>query len=89
MSAALWLMALIIAAGAIYVLLPVVADSFRRFRGSREVTCPETGRLASVRLDAGRAAATSAIGPPRLKITDCSRWPERGDCDQTCTRGIL
>jgi hypothetical protein len=88
MSTALSMMAAVIAVGAGYVLLPVIADTFRRFRKERGVVCPETGRPATVKLDAGHAAATSALGRPKLRLTECSRWPEHRDCDQECLREI-
>ena len=88
MIPALWLMGAIIAVGAVYVLLPVVTDTLRRFRGRRTVICPETGKPASVRLDATRAAATSVFGTPDLRLTECDRWPERRDCDRECVRQI-
>jgi hypothetical protein len=89
MTPPLWLIAAIIAVGVVYVLWPVVADTLRRFRKERSVVCPETGRPATVQVDAKLAAATSAFGHPEIRLTDCERWPERRDCGQQCTRGIL
>jgi hypothetical protein len=88
MNTALTLMAAVIAVGAVYVLLPVIADTFRRFRKEKAVVCPETGRPATVRLDAKVAAATSVFGRPKIRMTDCDRWPERRDCGQECLSGI-
>lgn len=68
----------------LYVLMPVVADAFRRFRGSRVLTCPETGGKAEVGIDASRAAFTSAFGRPQLKAESCSLWPEKEKCAQDC-----
>ncbi|MBI2000946.1 MAG: hypothetical protein HYT85_13200 [candidate division NC10 bacterium] len=74
----------VLAVAALYVLLPLVADTFRRFRSRRMLSCPETGGKAEVGIDASRAALTSALGRPQLRAEDCSLWPEKKDCGQEC-----
>jgi len=37
-----------------------------------------------VRFNALRAAWSGLSGPPKLRLTDCMRWPERADCGQEC-----
>jgi hypothetical protein len=74
----------IVAVAVVYVLLPVAADTFRRFRVPRILRCPETEKEAEVALDAPHAALTSAFGPPVLRVKNCSLWPEREDCPQDC-----
>jgi hypothetical protein len=59
-----------------------------RFRGTRVITCPETKSAAGVRLAAGRAATSGFIGAPKLRLEDCTRWPERRNCGQECLRQI-
>lgn len=61
------------------------ARAWRRFRGSRVVTCPETGYPAAVRIDAVHAAmtATGAAGVD-VRLAGCSRWKTRGRCDEAC-----
>ena len=86
MSAPWIVIAAIVAVAVCYVLLPVVADTFRRFRGKKSVTCPETGRQAEMGIDAGRAAWTSAFGRALLRVKNCSLWPERKGCEQDCVR---
>lgn len=86
MSAPWVVIAAIIAVAVCYVLLPVVADTFRRFRAKRSLRCPETGREAEVGIDAGRAALTSAFGRALLRVKNCSLWPERKECAQDCVR---
>jgi len=76
----------IISLAAVYVLVPVAADAFRRFRTRRSLRCPETGREAEVGIDAGRAALTSAFGRALLRVKSCSLWPERKACAQDCVR---
>jgi hypothetical protein len=61
---------------------------YRRYRGTRLVECPETGRAAAVHVNARRAAATPPGRPPELRLKDCSRWPEREDCGQECLSQI-
>jgi hypothetical protein len=67
-----------------YVIAPIVADVFSRFRRPRLVRCPETGLTAEVAIDARHAAFTAVPGPPDLRVTGCSLWPEREDCAQRC-----
>ncbi len=68
----------------LYVLVPVVADFYRRYRGSRVLRCPETGREAQVGIDASHVALTSAFGKPHLRVENCSLWPEKEGCLQEC-----
>ena len=80
-----WIVAIaVVGIGVLYVLLPLIADTFRRFRGSRVLRCPETGGQADVGIDASRAAFTSAFGPPQLRAKTCSLWPEKEKCQQDC-----
>jgi hypothetical protein len=55
-----------------------------QFRGKRQVLCPETGGVATIRIDALHAALSSAVDDSELHVTHCSRWPERQDCGQEC-----
>jgi hypothetical protein len=55
-----------------------------RLRGNRVVTCPETGRPAAVRIDVGHAMGSLATGDPDLHLQSCSRWAERGRCEEPC-----
>jgi hypothetical protein len=74
--------------GAAYVLLRVFANTYRKLRGPRVVTCPETQSSAVVSFNAERAAAESLFRTPHLSVEQCSRWPERHACDQACLRGV-
>ncbi|MFQ5840000.1 MAG: hypothetical protein ACE5HK_04700 [Candidatus Methylomirabilales bacterium] len=85
----LWtLVGALLALGLVYVVLPTVLDAFRRFRRGRVVRCPETHAEATVHLDARHAAWTTAIGPPVLRIRDCSLWPERQGCSRVCLKSL-
>lgn len=76
----------ILTLAAVYVLLPRAAHVFGRYRRARVLTCPEKGSKATVSIDASRAAITSAFGRPILRAQQCSLWPERQQCAETCLR---
>jgi hypothetical protein len=76
--------AAILALGTLFVLVPVASDNYRRFRGRRVVTCPETQGIAEILIDARHAAFSSLFGNPRLRVNECTRWPRREDCAQDC-----
>lgn len=86
MSAPWILLAAIVALAVAYVLLPVVAAVFVRFRGTQELACPEAGTNAKVGADARWAAFTAAFRHPILRVKDCSLWPGRRGCEQNCLR---
>lgn len=65
-----------------------VLARYRKFGGRRLVTCPQTHAAAAVSVDAWHAALSSASGEARLRVSDCSRWPERRDCGQGCLAEI-
>jgi hypothetical protein len=55
-----------------------------KYRGSKIVTCPETGRPAAVELDALHASLTSTVGLPDIRLEQCWRWPMKNQCGQEC-----
>ena len=78
------LIVVILAVGIVFVLVPLVIHTFARYRGSRVLACPETGEQVRLDLDASRAALTSALGRPRLRVSWCTLWPRRKSCAQAC-----
>ena len=60
-----------------------ILRSYLRLRGAGALTCPENGRVVGVELDARHAAFTS-----RLRLQNCTRWPEKRDCGQECLSRI-
>ncbi len=86
MKTALITIFMVVALGGLYVLLPLVIHTFQRYRNKRVMTCPETGGLAEVDIDSRRAALTSAIGRPILRIKNCTLWPKRKGCDEECIK---
>ena len=83
----LWLMA-VAAIAAVCVAIVRLTGSWWKFRGARVITCPENQRPAGVRVDAAHAALTSLGKPPELRLSTCSRWPERSGCGQQCLAQI-
>ena len=75
----------------IIYLLPTMwgISLFSRYRGSRLVTCPETQNTAVVELDAKHAAVTGLSGHEQLRLENCTRWPQRDNCDQDCISQAL
>lgn len=57
---------------------------FEQYSGGRPVTCPENQQPAVVNIDLRHAAATVMDGSPDVRLCDCSRWPERAQCNQEC-----
>jgi hypothetical protein len=70
------------------LVLTRLARAWRRYRGQRVIACPETRQPAGVVVDAGHAAATALGGAPELRLSSCSRWPERAGCGQPCLSQI-
>jgi len=69
--------------GVVYLWEPLRA--WRRYRGEHLVTCPETKAPAAVSIDLGRATFTALVeGRADVHLGSCSRWHERGRCDEPC-----
>jgi hypothetical protein len=64
------------------------ARVYLTFRGQRLVSCPENHRPAAVRVAAGEAALKTMVGTQQLRLSTCSRWPEREACGQECLAQI-
>src|SRR6266508_5447295 len=62
----------------------LIIRRYGRFRGARVVTCPETGKSVAVEVKAAKAALSATFNEPELRLSSCSRWPERQDCGQEC-----
>lgn len=73
---------------ALYPALRMMAGAYLKFRGTRVITCPENAQPAAVEVNATRAALAMLTGAPRLRLKDCSRWPEKRNCGQECLREI-
>jgi hypothetical protein len=62
---------------------------YEQYEGSRAVTCPENKRQVAVSIDATHAAVTGLSGAPQIRLSDCTRWPERQKCGQECLAEAL
>jgi hypothetical protein len=80
----LWLIVAALAAVAAWRLV----SAWSKFRGRRVIMCPENHRPAGVRVDAVHASATALGGAAELRLSSCSRWPERAGCGQECLAQI-
>ena len=78
------LIAAVILLGFFYVLVPLVINTFHRYRRKRVFRCPETGMLVEVDIDAKHAAFSSAFGKPLLRVKNCTLWPEKENCHMEC-----
>lgn len=76
--------ALVVSLLALAVGAAVLARTWWAWRQRRLITCPENEKPAAVRVDALRAA----ISPAGLRLSECSRWPEKEGCGQECLRQI-
>src|SRR5574340_137538 len=88
MDSTVWVVAAMLLAVALSPVVSLLLRSYLNWRGMRVVTCPETKQAAAVVVDARRAALSGLSGKPALRLSDCSRWPERWGCGQECLRQI-
>ena len=79
-----YLIAGVLAVAAVYFALRYFIKSRRKFGGGRVIICPETQKQAMVEIDSRRAALTSLLGQPEIRLESCWRWPLREDCGQEC-----
>ena len=84
MNTAGYLIVLVLVAMAIYFGIRWLVPVYSRYRGTKIVTCPETGRPAIVEVDALHASMTSTVGLPDIRLENCSRWPLNNQCGQEC-----
>lgn len=80
-----WLVLCLVTAS--LILLPLALwrhHIYTRYSGSRLVSCPENQQPGVVTIDARHAVATGIDGCPNLRLSGCTRWPERLNCDQAC-----
>src|SRR5438046_1524064 len=79
---------MMVAAVLLVVGLRLSLRTYLKFRGNRLVSCPETHQPAAVRVAAGKAALKATIGNEQLRLSECSRWPEREACGEECLAQI-
>jgi hypothetical protein len=76
--------ALLVIAAAFLIRRLVAAGRAWRYHGLMLVTCPETRKPAAVRVATFRAALGEFLNTGQRRLSACSRWPQRRDCDQDC-----
>lgn len=81
-------LALIVTAAVVAFAAYRLIGAWVRYRGARVITCPENMRPAGVHLDVRHAAVTALGLSPDLRLSDCSRWPEKRNCGQECLREV-
>jgi hypothetical protein len=77
-----------LAASIAYRALRRKVTAYLEFRGTRVVVCPETREYVAVEVDALHAASSATEEEAELRLSSCTLWPERGDCDQHCVYQI-
>lgn len=84
MNTVAYLIFTVLVATAIFFGIRYFVRFLLRYGGAQRITCPETGKTALVELDAARAALTSAVGQPDIRLKSCWRWPLKENCGQEC-----
>jgi hypothetical protein len=88
MTSELYIVFALIALVALCFVLFYVIGAWRKYRGKMVIICPETRKPVAVKVDVGRAAITSVLRDPDIRLISCTRWPERQDCGQECVLQI-
>jgi hypothetical protein len=84
MSVLLVMVSLVVSTVAISLALPVIVETYARFRRPRTVTCPELNQQSTIGVAAGLAAVSCALCPTILHIKECALWPEHHKCSRQC-----
>lgn len=85
---AIYLIGAVIVLGCLTAAGAMAFIAYRTAKGKRLVTCPENKERVAVEVDAVHAVVSSTLGPVDLRLSTCTRWPERRDCGQECLRQI-
>ena len=68
MNTAAYLLVIVLIASASFFGIKWLVRAYSRYRGTKIVTCPETGRPALVEVDALHASLTSTVGLPDIRL---------------------
>jgi hypothetical protein len=88
MPAAVYLLLIAVAAGALCFALAPLVKAYWQSRGKRLVTCPETHEPVAVEVDPMDAAFRSFLKTREIHLQSCTRWPEKAGCGQECLSQI-
>jgi hypothetical protein len=83
-----YLIVVTLIASASYFGVKWLVRAYSRYRGTKIVICPETGRPAIVEIDALHASLTSTVGLPDIRLENCWRWPLNEQCGQECLTNL-
>lgn len=61
-----------------------LGSTWVKYRGKRVITCPENHDPAGVAVDASHAVWTMFRKTQELRLSECTRWPEKAGCGQEC-----
>ena len=75
---------IVLAAAMVSIAAYRLGTAWCKYRGQRVIACPENHAVAGVSLDVRHAAFTALRGHAKLRLSDCSRWPERAGCSRDC-----
>lgn len=84
MTAAVYLLLIAVAAGALFLALAPLIRGWWKARNSRLVTCPDTQEPAAVEIDPVDAAFQALLKTREIHLQSCNRWPEGAGCGQKC-----
>jgi hypothetical protein len=82
------LIIVVIVAAALWFGIRWFVRSRAKYGGERVITCPETRNPAVVEVDSLHASLTGLVGPPDIRLENCSRWPMKQDCGQECLTSL-
>jgi len=82
------LLVILLILAVLLVYLVIAVRTWSRVHGTRVVICPETHRPAAVTVDVGGAVVSAVRETADVRLTTCTRWPERRGCDQPCVNQI-
>jgi hypothetical protein len=83
-----YLIVIVLVTTAVYFGIRWLVRTYSQYRGTKIVTCPETGRPAIVEVDALHASLTSTVGLPDIRLENCWRWPLKEQCGQECLANL-
>ncbi len=66
----------------------LVVRQYRRWRGTRIVTCPKDQSTAAVEVAALSATLVSLNREATARLSSCSHWPERAGCGRECVQQV-
>ncbi len=84
MTTVVYLIATLLVGTGLFFGIRYFVRAYFRYKDSKIITCPDTGKAAIVEVDAVHAALTSMVGEPDIRLQNCWRWPLHENCGQEC-----